>query len=460
MALSALAVCLGQSGFLVAVVATSSVVLPVAWRLMRWPAPIVAYALTLAFVSQTALLVAIFEGRPWQTEMHFLFFAVLAMLAGFCEWRILVFAAALIAAHHAALNWLVPRLLYPGGTDWGRLLIHATIVGAETLALVSIASAIRGAFQATEAAHNEASNSSEQREAARSALEIELAGSASRAQRRDNLLTRLQSELNERLDRLAATAMALGRQASDLDHDAGSVAAEVEDSVNAAEETGRGIREVEAIGEGLFAALREIDNAASTTTSRSASAAAKVLATQAAMTKLSGISRDVERFAAYIVDIAAKTNLLALNATIEAARAGADGRGFGVVAGEVKTLAGGTAAAANEVKGSVADIDGSVAGVLKAIDAIAIAMSDLDSSSLTISAAVHNQELAATRIAEAVGVVADRANKVSASIGRIDVLAANAKRSAAGFGAAAEELAEQTTAIRRRITVFANEIAA
>ena len=98
------------------------------------------------------------------------------------------------------------------------------------------------------------------------------------------------------------------------------------------------------------------------------SIAESVTKTAKEMGELGRSTDQIGRIAGVIDDIADQTNLLALNAAIEAARAGEQGRGFAVVADEVRKLAERTTTATKEIAQMITTIQDGTTGAIKAME--------------------------------------------------------------------------------------------
>jgi methyl-accepting chemotaxis protein len=129
--------------------------------------------------------------------------------------------------------------------------------------------------------------------------------------------------------------------------------------------------------------------------SRTASAESKT-----AITSLRTSSSGVAKVAELIASIATQTSVLALNANIEAARAGVHGKGFSVVASEVRKLAGQTAAATAEIQAKVTAIGVDVATAMAAIEQIATQTEELSGLSHQMASAAEEQHLATQEMAQ------------------------------------------------------------
>ncbi|WP_448661811.1 methyl-accepting chemotaxis protein [Sphingomonas sp. CJ20] len=253
--------------------------------------------------------------------------------------------------------------------------------------------------------------------------------------------------------------------ACDVKHDAGGTADRAtglgERAVavaSAAAQTCDNMAEIAARGRELAQALAGIGDSARGARN-AANGASDLVATGSARTReLLRAAQSIDSVIALISDIARQVNLLSLNATIEAARAGEAGRGFTVVANEVKQLSTQTGTAAARITALVHDLRRGIDDVASGHAEVEHAIAAMTAMAVSVEDAVALQETATRTIARNVDEAVSASTGIQHDVEAIGDTSCAASDTARSMRLLAERLEGEAGALSRHVDAFLLEV--
>lgn len=227
---------------------------------------------------------------------------------------------------------------------------------------------------------------------------------------------------------------------------------------SASEQASTNVQTVAAAAEELSASVAEIGRQVRHSTDTADRAVKQVNNTNEQAQGLAAAANKIGEVVALISDIAEQTNLLALNATIEAARAGEAGKGFAVVASEVKSLAGQTASATDEISGQVHEIQAATQNAVDAIMQIGEVMDEINEVTNNIAAAVDQQGSATQEIARNVEQASAGTLEVTSNVIEIAHAAEATGEQADELLSASKQMSNDSDDLKTQITELASKV--
>ena len=343
-----------------------------------------------ASIGLIACTFAAIELSGGEMAMHIHLYAVLIFVALYQQWAPLLWAVLIVVLHHGTLGLINPQrvfgMMHMSTLDGvGMVALHAGLAVLEVAGIIVF-------WHFAEQAEREGEALADAAEAQRLAAVRVEQQSAVRAAEADRTRT---VEVSARAERLSADALAIGDQA----RAAISAVAAVDTELA-----------------GLTSAVRDI-SARSHDAAGSASAGKDTALTAAAKVRdLESSVSEIAEVNALIAQLAGQTNLLSLNATIEAARAGEAGRGFGVVANEVKQLAQQTADSVDRVNGVIQAIVAQTGDVASTFESTTTAVADIHAIQADIAASVEEQAAVLTEVTRQLSAATVAAGQVLAGL--------------------------------------------
>ncbi|MAN81501.1 MAG: chemotaxis protein [Rhodospirillaceae bacterium] len=433
------------------IIAAVALASTVSWR-VKPDAAATRFLIAAGAMINIGALLYLFAGHAWQIDVHMYFFAVLAMVAAFCCWQTVLVAAATVAVHHLVLNFTLPYAIFPDGADFFRVVLHAVIVVMETIVLSWLTFRLVGGFrQSAEAvaAAEEAKSEIEHLSQERERLE--------RANQEDQhkLLLDMATRFEHQVGPIVASVNDHARSMSDVSKNLSGLAAQAlersGDTAAAVEQATGNVQTVASATEEMTASMAEVSSQVGRAHDVAQEASRKARETDQTMVRLKDAAAKIGNVMEMINDIAEQTNLLALNATIEAARAGEAGKGFAVVASEVKNLANQTAKATQEIAGEIATMQNVSEDAAREIQGISATIDEINSVSEAIAAAVEEQSAATQEIARSSQDAAVHTDKVKTNIIAVRSASEETGSAAGQVSTAAANLSNQADNLKQAI---------
>jgi methyl-accepting chemotaxis protein len=261
---------------------------------------------------------------------------------------------------------------------------------------------------------------------------------------RDNIATMARTS-----ERLTGSAAAMSSLSSEMARNAQDSATRASTMSSAAELVSHNINVVASASEEMTASISDIARSVADAAAEGEQAGRVAAATNETVTRLGASSQEIGDVVQVISAIAEQTNLLALNATIEAARAGEAGKGFAVVASEVKDLSVQTGQATASIAERITAIQAETDAAVRAIGQIATVIESINGKQTMISAAVEEQTATTNEMGRGVVEAAQGSQEIAHDIEGVAVAASetttaveHAERTASELAGMAEEMRE------------------
>jgi methyl-accepting chemotaxis protein len=290
--------------------------------------------------------------------------------------------------------------------------------------------------------------------------ESELAATAQRKRMRAEFAERFKDQVSGIVTRVLDTVAEVKGSAEAMAHTAERTRTRIDGVLTDSNAASQSIGTVAAAAEEMSATSGEIVQRSGNSHHVASEAVVKVEDSTAVIASLIDATDKIGKIVGLIGDIASQTNLLALNATIEAARAGEAGRGFSIVASEVKSLANQTGKATDEISLQIAKVQDTTKQAAAVMNAIQQTIRSIDSSAADVANAVESQREAIKEISQNTQSASSSAQQVSADIRLLHQTFAEVGAASSDIRGKIGELGDNAQALRQETENFLRDVLA